>query len=66
LIAKWLLGNKNKWGWILHFISGIIWSVVALTNIKVAGGLLLIAIPSFVINIRNFIKWNREEYEKRI
>ena len=59
LIAKWTVGNKNKWGFIIHLASGLTWSYVALTT-KVYG-LLVVAVPLSVINIRNFIKWHKEK-----
>jgi nicotinamide riboside transporter PnuC len=64
LLAKWLCGNKNRWGWIFHLISGILWLIVAFTNLKVAGGLLIIVIPSIYINLRNYLKWSRDEKEQ--
>jgi len=61
LLAKYLCGNKNKWGWIVHLISGVLWMIVAINNPDVAGGLALIVIPSMYLNIRNFIVWKKSD-----
>lgn len=55
LIAAWLVGNKNRLGFVLFILSGIIWSEVAIrTHIY---GLLIVCVPMIFINIRNYIKW---------
>ena len=59
IMAKWIVGNHNKWGHAIHILSGILWSIVALQTGMYA--LLVITIPAFVINIRNFVKWHHEE-----
>jgi uncharacterized membrane protein YeaQ/YmgE (transglycosylase-associated protein family) len=64
LSAKWLVGNKKKSGFIVHIISGIVWSIVAYQHPEVAGGLMIIVLPSIVINIRNYVKWRHEDKEK--
>jgi len=58
LTAKWMVGDKNKWGHAVHLISGVLWTYVALT--MPLYGMLIITIPAIVINIRNFIKWSRK------
>jgi len=59
LLAKWMVGNKNRWGWLVHLLSGFLWTYIALNNPKIAGGLLIIVVPSYFINVRNFIKWSK-------
>lgn len=59
LIAKWIVGNKNRYGFVLHLISGLLWSYIAFTT-KIYG-LLIITLPSIIINIRNFLKWRINE-----
>ena len=58
LIAKWTVGNKDRWGFIIHLISGLLWSYIALKTGLYA--LLIITLPATVINVRNFIKWSRK------
>ena len=59
LLAKIVVGNKNKWGFILHLVGGLLWTYVAFTTPMY--GLLIITLPAIVVNIRNFIKWYRDE-----
>lgn len=59
IIAKILTGNKNKWGHIGHIIAESIWIFIAIKlNLY---GLIIIAIPTILISIRNFLKWNNEK-----
>lgn len=58
LIAKWAVGNHSKWGHLMHLVAGILWTIVALD--KGIYAMLIITVPSFVLNIRNFRKWHRE------
>ena len=59
ILSKWIIGNKNKWGFVLALICCLAWGYVAID--KEVYGLFLAIIPAIVINIRNFIKWNRED-----
>ena len=59
ILAKIIVGRKNKWGWALHLIAGGLWTYVSLTTELY--GLLLITIPAVFINIYNFIKWYKED-----
>ena len=57
LLGSYLIGNKNKIGFLLNILGCILWIYVAIqTQIY---GLLLVVIPAIVINSRNFIKWTR-------
>ena len=58
LMAKWVVGHKNRWGWILHIIGGFLWTYIAL-NTKMYG-ILIITIPAFFLNIWNFYKWSKK------
>ena len=60
LTAAFMIGNKNKFGFILFFITGICWITYVITT-KSTYGLLLVVIPALGINIRNYIKWSKEE-----
>ena len=58
LFAKYLVGNKDKWGHIIHIIGEFAWIYVALqTRVY---GLLMIAVPAIVLSVRNFWKWHKE------
>lgn len=59
LIAKWIVGNRNKWGFIVHLIGGMLWTYIAITTPMY--GLLVITIPATFVNIRNFLKWHKGE-----
>jgi len=60
LIGAWMVGNKNKNGFILIFFGCLTWVFVALTRPGVSG-LLLVVLPALWINIRNYIKWKGED-----
>ena len=60
ITAKWVVGNKNRWGFILHIICGCCWIAYSLAN-DVAYGLILAVVPMMFVNMRNFLKWTREE-----
>lgn len=58
LCGAWLVGNKNKWGFFLLLIGCLLWIVVVLqTHVY---GLLVVVVPALGINIRNYLKWNKE------
>lgn len=55
LLAVWLLGNKNKYGFISFIISNILWIAVGVLAQSAA-----IVIGNFIfmlINIRGYVKW---------
>lgn len=56
------IGNKNKWGFVLMMLGGLMWMSVAIFHLP-ATGLLLVVVPAFFINIRNFLKWKKQEKE---
>jgi hypothetical protein len=55
----WLIGNKNKAGFVLGLLNQILWTWYALTLKQY--GLLVGVIAYTVIYIRNLIKWNKDE-----
>ena len=62
LTAKWLVGNKMAYGFAVHIVSGILWTIWALYAPDMdAKALLVITIPAFAINVRNMGKWLREK-----
>lgn len=60
LIGAWLIGNKVKWGFICYLWCNALWIAYVLVSDSTYG-LLLVIIPSIFVNIRNFIKWTRED-----
>lgn len=60
LSGGWVVGNKNKIGFLLLMASNVGWVLWVLIT-KQTYGLLLVVIPAFVINIRNYIKWLKEQ-----
>ena len=57
LIGSWCVGNKWKIGFISNLIGNVAWIYVALTT--QIYGLLLVVVPSIVINTMNFFKWRK-------
>ncbi len=60
LLGLWMVGNKIKFGFLISIIGNIIWVVVALLGLP-ATGLLLVVVPAIFINVRNFIRWKKQE-----
>lgn len=57
LIAIWLVGNKNKFAFILYNLANFVWIYVAID--KKIYGLLLVVLPAIIINIRNYVRWSK-------
>ena len=60
LAGAWIVGNKNKWGFIVFIACGLCWIAYIIVN-QSTYGLLLAIMPMQVINVRNFIKWSRDK-----
>ena len=60
LFGAYIVGNKNKFAFILFFISGLCWiSYVIATN--TTHGILIVVLPAMCMNIRNYIKWSKDD-----
>ena len=60
LVSVYMLGNKNKWGFIIFALSNVIWIYLGLMMMSSVG----MAVGNFifmVINIRGFIHWGKME-----
>lgn len=57
LLGSWIVGNKNKYGFVCWMICGILWMIVSFKS--GIYGLLIVVVPSFFLNIRNFLKWSK-------
>lgn len=62
LIAVWMIGNKIRFSFILFNVASGFWIYSAITHRMY--GLLLVCIPAIFINIRNYIKWGKENETK--
>ena len=58
IVAIYIVGNKNKWGWAIGFVCCVIW-IGYVFIYQTAYGILIPAIPCMFVNIWNFIKWGR-------
>lgn len=58
LTGLYIIGNKNKLGFILNILCGICWISYVLIN-KHTFGLLIVVVPALIINIRNYGKWSK-------
>ncbi len=56
LSGAWLLGDKNRWSFILFLACNACW-IAYVFRTKTTYGLLLVVLPMSIINIRNWIKW---------
>ena len=59
LISVWMIGNKVRIAFLLLNVANGFWIWAAVTHHMY--GLLLICIPGIFINIRNYIKWGKDE-----
>ena len=62
LTGVYFIGRKNKYGFLICAVSGVIWCCVALST--GVYGLLLEVVLLFILNIYNFNKWRKEEKRK--
>jgi hypothetical protein len=60
LAGKWVTGNKNRWGHALNLLCCILWIAYVITS-GTTYGILLIVVPAMFINVRNFIKWTKDD-----
>ena len=60
LTGLWIVGNKNRVGFIINILCGFTWITYVVVN-KTTYGLLIVVVPALFINSRNFIKWSKEE-----
>ncbi len=58
LLSLWLVGNKNKLGFVVGLINQVLWVVYAVSLKQ--WGLLGGVVAYTFINIRNLVKWNKD------
>jgi len=58
LVAVFMLGKKNPYGFIVASF-GNIWWVVYVVNSASAFGLLLVSITALALNIKGYLNWRK-------
>ena len=64
LVGIWLVGNKNKIGFMSLIFCGILWVFVALNSSPKTIGLLVVVPIALIMNIRNYLKWKKDDKTK--
>jgi len=59
----WIIGNKKKFGFILLILCSISWIILGIQVQKY--GLSVAAFVCFVIHVRNYLKWYKNEEKER-
>ena len=59
LFGLYIVGNKNKIGFILNMCAGICWIAYVYLSSSTYG-LLVVVVPALIINVRNYVKWSKE------
>lgn len=65
LYSVYMLGNKNRWGFILFAASNVLWIFLGLTWMSSIG----MAVGNFafmIINIRGFFRWHQEQEKENL
>ena len=62
LIAAYILGNKNKLGWLLDIVVDFIWIYLGFLYKEIIG-IWVVCVPGLVISVRNYILWSVEEQQ---
>ncbi|TQV88180.1 nicotinamide mononucleotide transporter [Aliikangiella coralliicola] len=65
LLAVYMLGNKNRYGFIVFAISNLVWiflGLVWMNSVGMAAGNFIF----LIMNIRGFINWSKEDSESEI
>ncbi len=60
----WMAGNKSKWGWIIGGSLQILWIIYAMATAQY--GFIFSALAYAMVNIRNLIKWRKDESNSNI
>ena len=59
VVGKWKVGNRKKCGFLIKGVGSLAWLITGL----LAGviGLTLASVVGFGLNMRNYLKWRRDE-----
>lgn len=60
LIALYLIGSKNRIGFIVGLACNILWISYVVSSDS-AHGLLIVVVPAIILNIRGHYKWSKSE-----
>ena len=60
LAGLWKIGDRKAWGFLMCMACSICWIIHVFWN-EQTYGLLVVAFPALFVNIRNYIKWRRDE-----
>lgn len=60
----WFAGNKSIWGWVIGISVQVLWIVYAIATAQ--WGFIFSALAFAAVNIRNFIKWRKDEGNSNI
>jgi len=64
LAGKWVTGNKNRWGHALNSVCCVLW-IAYVIEIRHTPGLLFVVVPALFINVRNFVKWTKDDQKAK-
>lgn len=59
LMGMWMVGEKNRWGFMVLFLNEFVWLYVILTREEIMGFLPL-CFALIYINIKAFIDWGKD------
>ena len=63
LISLWLIGNKNKYGFVVAILNQGLWTWYAIMLKHY--GLFLGVVAYTIIHVRNLIKWSKDKNNGR-
>ena len=55
LLGLLLIGNKNRFGFVVFFVANLLWTFLAM-RLHIYG-LMMVTIPAMVLNCRNYRRW---------
>jgi len=57
IISYYILGRKNRWGWIINASYQLVWIIYALLTHQY--GFIIVCVFFFVVAMKNFFHWNK-------
>lgn len=60
VLGMWLIGNKNRLGWVVGLINQILW--ISFAIIFKAWGLLPLTLVLIIVYTRNLLKWSESRW----
>lgn len=62
LFVTWHVGRKRAWAWLVATVAQLLWIVYAVMTEQY--GFLASSVAFLLINLRNYVKWRREECQE--